>query len=77
MHWQDKTVLITGGTGSFGKACAQILLDEHPPKKLIFFSRDEQKHVDLLRNMFPTSHFPQVRCFIGDVRDLRQRRLDL
>ena len=63
---QDRHVLITGGTGSFGKKCAEILLREAPPKRLVIFSRDEQKHVDMARNLFPPSKFPQVRYFVGD-----------
>ncbi|MDB4777960.1 UDP-N-acetylglucosamine 4,6-dehydratase (inverting) [bacterium] len=70
MFWlKDQTVLITGGTGSFGKRCAQHLL-KYKPKKLIIFSRDEQKHVQMRRDVFPGNDFPQIRYFIGDVRDL-------
>jgi UDP-N-acetylglucosamine 4,6-dehydratase/5-epimerase len=42
----DKTILITGGTGSFGKKCTEIILKKYKPKKLIIFSRDELKHLD-------------------------------
>ena len=70
MFWlKDQTVLITGGTGSFGKRCAQYLL-QFNPKKLIIFSRDEQKHVQMRRDLFPAQDFPQIRYFVGDVRDL-------
>lgn len=62
-------VLITGGTGSFGKKCAEILLRDHRPSRLVIFSRDEQKHVDMARNLFPANEFPEVRYFVGDVRD--------
>ncbi len=65
----DKDVLITGGTGSFGKRCTQILLDEIRPRRLVVFSRDEQKHVAMARNLFPPSRYPQLRYFVGDVRD--------
>jgi UDP-N-acetylglucosamine 4,6-dehydratase (inverting) len=65
-----KSVLITGGTGSFGKQCAKRLLDdERPPRRLVLLSRDEQKHVDIRRNVFPPDRYPQVRYFVGDVRD--------
>lgn len=64
-----QNVLITGGTGSFGKECAEILLRESPPKRLVIFSRDEQKHVDMARTRFPMSKYPQIRYFVGDVRD--------
>lgn len=70
MFWlKNKTVLITGGTGSFGKKCAKFLLENSDVKRLIIFSRDEQKHVDMRRNLFPTDKYPQIRYFIGDVRD--------
>jgi len=70
MPLRDSTVLITGGTGSFGKKCVEILLRECPPRRLIVFSRDEQKHVDMQRTLFPTDKFPMMRYFVGDVRDL-------
>jgi UDP-N-acetylglucosamine 4,6-dehydratase/5-epimerase len=62
-------ILITGGTGSFGKECVATLLREHCPERLVVFSRDEQKHVDMSRKHFPNSEFPQIRYFVGDVRD--------
>lgn len=65
-----KTVLITGGTGSFGKKCCQILLKHSNLKRLIVLSRDEQKHVNMRRDYFPSDKFPQIRYFVGDVRDL-------
>lgn len=65
-----KSVLITGGTGSFGKNCAARLLnDERPPHRLVLLSRDEQKHVHIRRAIFPKDRYPQVRYFVGDVRD--------
>lgn len=70
MFWlKDATVLITGGTGSFGKKCAKYLLDNSQLKKLIIFSRDEQKHVSMRRDLFPANRYPQIRYFVGDVRD--------
>jgi UDP-N-acetylglucosamine 4,6-dehydratase len=66
-----KSVLITGGTGSFGRTCVKRLLeDDEPPSRLVVFSRDEQKHVDMARNLFPVDEYPQIRYFVGDVRDL-------
>ncbi len=62
-------VLITGGTGSFGKKCVETLLRDHRPSRLVVFSRDEQKHVDMARTLFPTSENPELRYFVGDVRD--------
>ena len=62
-------ILITGGTGSFGKKCAKTLLDQCKPNRLVILSRDEQKHVDMARNVLPPADYPQVRYFVGDVRD--------
>lgn len=74
MFWlKDQTVLITGGTGSFGKRCAQFLL-KFEPRKLIILSRDEQKHVQMRRDLFPPDQFPQIRYFVGDVRDIDRLR---
>ena len=70
-------ILITGGTGSFGKKIAEILLNEYSPERLVIFSRDEQKHVDMARNYFPHDKFPQVRYFVGDVRDERRLKSSL
>jgi len=66
MNWDDKTVLVTGGTGSFGRAFIRTLLSEHPPKKLIVFSRDELKQHEMRAAGFDG---PRLRYFIGDVRD--------
>ncbi len=64
---KDKVILITGGTGSFGKKCVEIILKDHRPKKIIIFSRDELKQFDMAQ-VFPTEKYP-VRFFLGDVRD--------
>jgi UDP-N-acetylglucosamine 4,6-dehydratase/5-epimerase len=72
LDWSKVTVVITGGTGSFGIKCTRILLGEKKPKKLIIFSRDELKQHDM-RQMFPDSDLP-IRYFLGDVRD--RDRLD-
>ena len=66
IDWPKSTVLITGGTGSFGKKCVEILLKEHQPKKLIVFSRDELKQHEMLMGGFD---HPTLRYFIGDIRD--------
>ena len=64
-----KSVLITGGTGSFGKKFIETILSRYSDvKKIIIFSRDELKQSDL-RQKYPTKFFPQLRFFIGDVRD--------
>lgn len=66
---KDKTILITGGTGSLGKALTGHILSRHPEiKKLIIFSRDEQKQFQMAQE-YPDSKYPQMRYFIGDVRD--------
>ena len=64
--FNEKTVLITGGTGSFGKAYITNLLNSHNPKKVIVFSRDEMKQFEM-RGKF--SNDPRLRFFIGDIRD--------
>lgn len=66
--WQDKSILITGGTGSLGKAlCRRILRGDQLPRRLIVFSRDEQKQFQMAQE-FPEDKFA-MRYFIGDVRD--------
>lgn len=62
-----KTVLITGGTGSFGKAFSRIILEKYAPKKIIIFSRDEFKQWQM-KNEF-AKYADRFRFFIGDVRD--------
>jgi UDP-N-acetylglucosamine 4,6-dehydratase len=64
----NKVVLITGGTGSFGKKFTQIVLDEYKPAKLIIFSRDELKQFEMSQR-WSTKKYPCIRYFIGDVRD--------
>ena len=64
----DKTILITGGTGSFGKKCTEIILKTYQPQRLIIFSRDELKQFEMAQQ-FPDSKYPCIRFFIGDVRD--------
>jgi UDP-N-acetylglucosamine 4,6-dehydratase/5-epimerase len=65
----NKSVLITGGTGSFGKKFIETILYRYPKvKKIVIFSRDELKQSDL-RMKYPAIDYPQLRFFIGDVRD--------
>ena len=65
----NKTILITGGTGSFGKKFLESILIKFPGvKKIIIYSRDELKQSDL-KQKYPFDEFPQIRFFIGDVRD--------
>ncbi|KYN25417.1 UDP-N-acetylglucosamine 4,6-dehydratase (inverting) [Vibrio cidicii] len=65
----NKTVLITGGTGSFGKQFVKTILARYPEvKKIVIFSRDELKQFEL-KQQYPHNQYPQLRFFIGDVRD--------
>jgi len=64
----DKVILITGGTGSFGKKCTEIILKRYKPKKIIIFSRDEFKQFEMAQ-IFSEKKYPCMRYFIGDVRD--------
>ena len=66
---KEKTILITGGTGSLGKALTSHIFKHHSNiKKLIILSRDEQKQFQMAQE-FPEIQFPQIRYFLGDVRD--------
>ena len=62
----EKNILITGGTGSFGRAFVQYVLDTYKPKKIIVFSRDEMKQWEMAK-LYPDNNI--LRFFIGDVRD--------
>lgn len=64
----NTTILITGGTGSFGKKCVEMILQSCKPKRLIIFSRDELKQFEMAQRFSPEKH-PCLRYFIGDVRD--------
>src|SRR6201995_4259123 len=70
----EKSVLVTGGTGSFGKHFLKTVLERYKPRRLIIFSRDELKQSDMALE-FPMDRYPFIRYFIGDVRD--RDRLDL
>ena len=63
---KDKTLLITGGTGSFGKAFVKIILKKYKPKRIVIFSRDEMKQWEMA-NKFGDDK--RIRFFIGDIRD--------
>lgn len=63
-----KNILITGGTGSFGKKMVQIVLSQYKPKKLVVFSRDELKQFEMAQTFNP-SKFPCLQYVLGDVRD--------
>jgi UDP-N-acetylglucosamine 4,6-dehydratase/5-epimerase len=64
----NKAILITGGTGSFGKKCTEIILKKYKPEKLIIFSRDELKQFEM-NQIFSDKKYRCIRYFIGDVRD--------
>ena len=65
----NKSILITGGTGSLGKELTKTILEKWPNvKRLVIFSRDEQKQFQMAQE-FPDSKYPSIRYFIGDVRD--------
>jgi UDP-N-acetylglucosamine 4,6-dehydratase len=66
----NKSVLITGGTGSLGKELTKTILKKWPQvKRLVIYSRDEQKQFQMAQD-YPRSEYPMIRYFIGDVRDL-------
>ncbi len=64
----DKSILVTGGTGSFGKRLVRTILSRYKPRRLIVFSRDELKQFEMQQS-FPDSRFDCMRYFLGDVRD--------
>lgn len=65
----NKSVLITGGTGSFGKKFVETILRDYPEvRRIVIYSRDELKQFEL-KQKYPESQYPQLRFFIGDVRD--------
>lgn len=69
LDFNNKSILITGGTGSLGKALTRHILKKYPEiRRLIIFSRDEQKQFQMAQE-FTTQEHPQIRFFIGDVRD--------
>lgn len=69
---ENKSILITGGTGSFGRAFIRKILKEHNPRRIVVFSRDELKQFDMSQD--PDFQDPRMRFFIGDVRD-RERMI--
>ncbi|HEV2562721.1 MAG TPA: UDP-N-acetylglucosamine 4,6-dehydratase (inverting) [Rhizomicrobium sp.] len=70
----DKAVLVTGGTGSFGKHFVRTVIERYKPRRLVIFSRDEMKQYEM-QQMFPMERHTFMRYFIGDVRD--RDRLEL
>lgn len=73
LDWSGQTVLVTGGTGSFGRHFVDVMLREYRPRKLIVFSRDELKQHEM-RQRFPDAAPSPMRYFVGDVRDVDRLR---
>ncbi|MBE2255681.1 MAG: UDP-N-acetylglucosamine 4,6-dehydratase (inverting) [Ignavibacteria bacterium] len=71
----DKTILVTGGTGSFGKKFIKTVLKNYNPKKIIVYSRDELKQFEMQTDPFFSQYPQKIRFFIGDVRDLERLKL--
>ncbi len=69
MKLDDKTILVTGGTGSFGHCFTEYILKHYNPKKIIVYSRDEYKQFTMSNEKIYREHADQMRFFIGDVRD--------
>src|ERR1700758_1874758 len=74
-YFDGKSVLITGGTGSFGRHFVRTLLQSAKPRRLVIFSRDEMKQFEMQADVAPLDRNGVLRFFIGDVRD--QSRLEL
>ena len=74
MDLDDKVILVTGGTGSFGKHFVNTVIQKYKPRKVIVFSRDELKQYEMAQQ-FPTEKYGFMRYFIGDVRN--RERLEM
>ena len=73
----NKKILVTGGTGSFGKAVIKKLLKKHNPEKIVVYSRDELKQHEMSMDISFNKHHKKLRYFIGDVRDKERLKLAL
>jgi UDP-N-acetylglucosamine 4,6-dehydratase (inverting) len=72
MFWENKSILITGGTGSLGKSLTRHILSKFPEvRRVVIYSRDEQKQFEMAQE-YPASQYPQIRYLIGDVRDYQR-----
>ena len=74
---KNKNILVTGGTGSFGKAVIRKFLTNYKPKKIIIYSRDELKQHEISEDIFFRKYHKVLRYFIGDVRDKERLKLAL
>ena len=72
----EANILITGGTGSFGQRLLFTLLEQHQPRRVVIFSRDELKQYDLQQKLLDHPRADTVRFFLGDVRDRDKRCID-
>ena len=72
-YLKGKTILVTGGTGSFGNKFIKTVLDNYDPKKVIVYSRDELKQYEMQQRL--SAYSKKMRYFIGDVRDLTRLKL--
>ena len=72
---KNKSILVTGGTGSFGQKFIRTLLEKYNIKKIVIFSRDELKQSDMSADLF--KYKKKLRFFIGDIRDLQRIKLAL
>lgn len=69
IDWMNSGILITGGTGSFGSKSVETILRDHPDvRRIVIYSRDELKQFEM-SHRFPAEQYPQIRYFVGDVRD--------
>ena len=75
MSFNNKSVLITGGTGSFGQSFAKYVLEKYKPKKLIIFNRNEYNQHKLKNDFFFSKYEKIIRYFIGDIRDLERLKI--
>lgn len=73
----NKTVFITGGTGSFGKKFVKKILKYYNPKKVIIYSRDELKQYEMRKDLFYAKYKKKLRFFIGDIRDRQRLNLSM
>ncbi len=69
LEWKDSVILVTGGTGSFGRKFTEMMMTKHRPRKLIIFSRDELKQHEMRQLWSDLSGEFPIRYFVGDVRD--------
>ena len=72
--FNNQTIFISGGTGSFGNHFIKKIIKDYKPKKIIIYSRDEYKQF-LMQEQFPASKYPFFRFFLGDVRDLERLKM--